>query len=137
MGKWRSRRDDMSMKCIGCDTPIPNGSTCCPMCGAPALKVEPPSVPTASPQAALPVTEVHHHHHHTVNQDQPMLIEKTGKKWKKLQLWAILCCGLGVVSCVAGASSGNPGSPAFSTIFWLAGLELYIYSRMGAWWHHG
>lgn len=31
-----------SLKCIGCDTPIPLGSTNCPMCGA---KVKPSTIP--------------------------------------------------------------------------------------------
>lgn len=125
------------MKCLGCDTPIPAGAKRCPMCGAPTPNTELPAAPSVSPQMVQPMTEVHYHHHHSVHQDQPLLIEKTGKKWKKLQLWAVLCFGLGVMSCVAGASSGNPMTPAFSAIFWMAGIALYIYSRFGAWWHHG
>jgi hypothetical protein len=131
----------MDINCIGCDTPIPHGSDTCPLCGAKVKKGSPAMViETTTPKlmpAAVKQTEVHHHHH--VIQDQPLLIEKTSKKWKAIQaLGAGIMC-LGVVSCVAGISS--PDKSEFTAMFmaacFLIGLVLYIRGRVGAWWHHG
>ena len=73
------------MNCAGCDTHIPQGASNCPMCGAKvarhvpecSFKLDPPPRPIIQP-----VTEIHHHHHSN-SKEQPVLIEATGKKWKK------------------------------------------------------
>jgi len=127
-------------KCAGCDTPIPQGGTACPMCGAKvnpstmAVSISPP--PKQSPIIQT-VTEVHHHHN--VNQAQPILIEATSKKWKKMYLQAMLFLCVGVTSCVAAVKSEPPsgGMMTFASICWLMGIIIYIRARFGAWWHHG
>ena len=126
--------------CVGCNTPIPNGSNKCPMCGAKVAPLATPIIFTTPAQAQSPilqtVTEVHHHHH--INQSQPILIEATGKKWKKLYGLACLSIFFAIVSCSIGASSKPPGAAmGVSGLLWMVGIVMYIMSRVGAWWNHG
>jgi peptidoglycan/LPS O-acetylase OafA/YrhL len=107
------------------------------MCGAPVQYNDIQVIPIGTTRIAEPVAEVHHYHHHTQQQTAPILIEKTGKKWKKLQIWAVMFMGMGVFSCMAAVQDHSPGAPVFTSIFWLIGIALYIYSRVGGWWHHG
>jgi len=50
------------MKCPGCDTPIPAGANCCPMCGATIFSAQP--VINNNPTHPH-ITEVHYHSHQT------------------------------------------------------------------------
>jgi len=132
----------MSLKCIGCNTPIPAGATNCPMCGAPVriaapagiVKEVPPSRNTVPPPIVQHVTEVHHHH--STQHEKPVLIEATSKKWKKLYLFAWLFVFLGMSSCAA-ATDGSTGAGVMTGIFFLAAFVTYMRARVGAWWNHG
>jgi hypothetical protein len=66
-------------------------------------------------------------------------IEKTGKKWKKLQISSLLLIIFGILCLItgipiAGASSGVAVIGFISLGF---GIITRIYARVGAWWHHG
>lgn len=128
----------MLNKCIGCDTPIPFGATKCPMCGAPVqIAVITTQVQQSSPtQVTQPVGEIHHYHH-AQQPPHPILIEQTGKKWKKLYLISWLFFFFGMTACIGGASDGSSGAMIVSVIFWILGIGTYIRARFGAWWHHG
>lgn len=131
--------ENMKRKCVGCDTLIPEGATKCPMCGTPIQYNDNIQVvqnyPSSSP--IQPTTEIHHHYHHVSQDAQPVLIEKTGKKWKKLKLWSAFCCFIGLVSCAGATGDPNSGAMGVSLACWFVGVVLYIYARSGAWWHHG
>jgi len=122
------------MKCPTCDKQISNLAPECPFCkkmktatpaesglpkpapvATPPLHSDPPPVPTAQP------TQV--------------VIEVTGKKWKKIQLVSVLLIMAGMVSCMMSLSGKT--SPAIPGLMVLAGFGGYIYGRVGAWWHHG
>jgi len=57
-------------------------------------------------------------------------IEKTSKKWKLMMLAG---AGLVLIGIPAFFSTQN----TFSGLIVFAGLILYIYARLAAWWHHG
>jgi hypothetical protein len=108
------------------------------MCGAPAQKSITPAQQVTSQPIVQQITE-HHHHHQYTPPDQPVTIEKTGKKWKKLYLWAWLYMLIGIVSCSGASSSSPPSSTGMTiaSIFWLMAVATYIKARAGAWWNHG
>ena len=56
-------------------------------------------------------------------------IERTGKEWKRLLLFAV---GFGVVGFLSVFES-----PGFGFFLLLVGGLLYVAYRLGAWWHHG
>ncbi|WP_298929300.1 zinc-ribbon domain-containing protein [uncultured Ramlibacter sp.] len=56
--------------------------------------------------------------------------QQTAKKYKGLQLVAVLLCAAGTVSCVAKEI------PA-SALLWTLGFVLYVAARFSAWWRHG
>ena len=132
----------MELKCVGCNTTIPSGASRCPMCGAPIerpiksmAQTEPKTKHYGTPPTPKIVTEVHHHHQ--VSTDKPIQIEATGKKWKKLYLYAWGFLFLSMASCTIGVGSASTTMSIFTLIFFVAALFTYIRARFGAWWHHG
>jgi hypothetical protein len=81
--------------------------------------------------------------------NKPITIERTGKRWKRLQ--AVGCLGLltGAIVLYLGTSVVRAASSAAITRIELsnlsiAGLALLVagfcvltYGRLGAWWYHG
>jgi hypothetical protein len=112
------------------------------MCGAPiklALQTSAADISVTPPQPIYQtVTEVHHHHAPPV-QEKPILIEATGKKFKKMYLVAIGFMFMGMTSCMAAVTEtdGSKESGAVTMIFWGLGIVFYLRARIGAWWHHG
>lgn len=116
----------MINKCMGCDTTIPPGAVKCPMCGSPIIvktaAVQPATIIYQQPAAPLIM--------------QTVVIENTGKKWKKLYVWSWVCFFFGLTSCIAAAGGEQPAKPV-TFIFFAIAASLYIRSRAGAWWNHG
>ena len=62
---------------------------------------------------------------------QIQTIELTSKKWKGIQLTGIILILVGVIVFMATEGGG------IGSLFLLVGFGMYVYSRIGAWWHHG
>jgi hypothetical protein len=60
----------------------------------------------------------------------PVLIEQTGKDLKSAQ-------AVGVILMVVGALAIVSGTHLLGAIMGFAGLVVYAYGRLGAWWQHG
>jgi hypothetical protein len=60
---------------------------------------------------------------------QAVTIEKTGKKWKLLQLCGAAACIFGVI--------GFSENPTLGAYLLLGGIMLFISARIFAWWYHG
>ncbi len=56
--------------------------------------------------------------------------QATARRFKGLQLLAVLIMSAGVASCVAQEIGA-------SVALWAAGGALYTYARAAAWWRHG
>lgn len=71
--------------------------------------------------------------------DQVVTIEKTAKKWKRLQLIGALLTIVGTVFCAAAGAShaSQPVAAGGTLLLFVGGLGLFICARIGAWWHHG
>lgn len=77
------------------------------------------------------------------DESKPVLIERTAKKYKFLQLVGAIICITGTFSCfMVGmynsytAPDGSFGAPAKSLSVMIIGLAIYLLGRVGAWWHH-
>jgi hypothetical protein len=117
--------------CPSCDSPISRAAASCPKCGHPMNPANP--LAYAAPSIGG-------------SGDSPVqAIEKTGKKWKLQRLLAGLLTLLGIFIFVIGiasrGASGNShegsGIVAAGGLMIVAGIGWGIFSRMGAWWHHG
>ena len=60
-------------------------------------------------------------------------VEATDKRWKSLQFVAVLAMIVGLLS--AWISAGGAMVWAGAAVG-LAGIGLWIYARLGVWWHH-
>lgn len=61
---------------------------------------------------------------------QPMLIEQTAKKWKKLRL-------IGVLVFIFGGVLALVAQNGFTLTLPFIGAGIYAWGRFGGWWHHG
>ena len=99
------------INCPTCTTEVSAAAAACPRCAH----------PIGAPIGAKPVT-----------------IEQTSKKYKKLQLWAVLAIVVGFITMFAGSANGGGASAmGYGMLFLFGGIALYIYSRVGAWWNNG
>lgn len=94
----------------------------CPKCGnvtmvPESISVEPQQVQTIPQQVQIVSPKV-------------QTIELTSKKYKGIQLVSIFGLIIGII----GVISSHHG--VFGIIIFLS-IIAYIYSRIGAWWHHG
>lgn len=69
---------------------------------------------------------------------RPVLIEKTGKKWKKLKLIAWLVIVFSFFGFTWGFNNGGFQNPlaGASFTFGFIGIITLIVAKLGAWWHH-
>ena len=85
--------------------------------------------------ANLPVEPVGRH-----GQPQPVAtVERTGKRWKQMQVWAFVLLVIGVFLFVSGMNkpeSRGATEAVVAVILWSVALALYFVARVGAWWHH-
>ncbi len=72
------------------------------------------------------------------------LTEQTGKRWKGMMiagaLMAVGGCGTSVLMemlLTPPKQSAAGRAPALMGFVGLAGIVLFIYARIAAWWHHG
>lgn len=96
---------------------------------APTASV-PPSIPANTPPESQP--------------DRVMTIERTSKKWKKVQLVGAGIFFLSMVSCMSASSMRENGDIAgaestmkVAALGMLIGPVVWLYGRLSAWWHHG
>ncbi len=68
---------------------------------------------------------------HCGNPNQPETIESTGKKWKGMQLWAIL---IGVAGIILFVKSDHENTVSAFMIF--GGAIGFVLGKVGAWWYH-
>jgi hypothetical protein len=104
------------MPCPACGQMISRKATACPSCAHPIAYNPAPGSP-----------------------NRPIVIEKTAKRWKGLQLIGALTMILGVMTCAGSASQpqSNENTVAVATLAAVAGLFIFIIGRFLAWWNHG
>jgi hypothetical protein len=97
------------MPCPACSTEVSDAALACPRC--------------AHPLNPAPAT-------------RPVTVEQTSKKYKKAQ---VLSVAMLVTATLLLVSSGGVGTAqvGLGTVMFLAGLVVYLYSRVGAWWNNG
>jgi len=86
--------------------------------------------------------EVHvHHHHHQAPQMRPVVIEKTAKQWKGLQLFGVLLLVVGLVAARWGPLDLPTGKQDIFDLltfaFLILGGLIIVFGTFMAWWHHG
>ena len=67
-------------------------------------------------------------------------IEATGKKWKGMQVVAVILIFLGMFACIGaalGADKSDNTMITVSVLGFFAGMGLFIAAGVGAWWNHG
>ena len=64
-------------------------------------------------------------------------IEKTSKRWKKMQLIGVGLCVLGIAAFVTSSSLEESSAPEVGSLMLVIGIIVFIYGRIAAWWHHG
>lgn len=102
----------MLIACPECYRQISDRAGSCPHCGTP-----------------MGATRSHYEPVHTVQQ--------TAKKWKAMQFFSLASLCFGMLTCaVVPNEVGNPGKIA-SELMVVGGICVYIFARVGAWWHHG
>lgn len=101
------------IRCPECAKDISDKAALCPNCGNPLQTSQVPlSVSTSDGHAVT--------------------TEATGKHYKAAQLIGALIICAGVISCSAVHDAGM-----ISASFFLIGLVIFLFGRIGAWWHHG
>lgn len=69
-------------------------------------------------------------------------IEDTGKRWKLMRVVSVLAIlgGIAVVVIVSSATSAgedpNTAAVVLGSFTVLGGMALYMWARIGKWWHH-
>lgn len=108
--------------CPDCQKKISDAAPSCPNCGRPMSAPRQASVRAAAGAADVQV------------------IEATSKKYKGIQLAGVVLICLGVVTCSVAFMGENknpsPGFATFNGLIWTAGIVLYMWGRIAAWWHH-
>jgi hypothetical protein len=66
-----------------------------------------------------------------------VLIERTSKKWKGLQILSGAGLILGVVLALAGTFTGTQGGIYAGLCLGTGALALGVVAKVGAWWNHG
>lgn len=65
-------------------------------------------------------------------------IEATGKRWKKMQVTGAFLAIGGIFFAIAIGGSTDIGAfTGIGVIAFLAGIVMFVWARIGAWWHHG
>lgn len=72
------------------------------------------------------------------NPMQPVIIERTGKKWKLAKLISWLVFIAGVIMAIGGAGNGGFENPITGMGITLAffGFIALLIARFGSWWNH-
>lgn len=73
------------------------------------------------------------------NEKKIRTTERTGKRWKFLQLIAVLLL-ITSITWTWSALSADPKPaepPAVPILLGVLGLPLLLFARLGAWWFHG
>lgn len=71
---------------------------------------------------------------------KPVVTEATAKKWKGMQLvGGVMLIGgcVGTVASVGSTPGKSTDPPVIAPILLLAGLTIYVFARVNAWWNHG
>ncbi len=96
----------------------------CPECGK---KVSDSA--TACPGCAYPLKNS------SSSSKRVQTIEKTSKKWKGLQLIGFIFAMIGLLM-VFGSDPKSGATPGVAVLLLAVGIVLYLYARLGSWWHH-
>ena len=67
---------------------------------------------------------------------QPLIIEQTGKKWKRVILISSLILIVGILILFSGAGNNNDSLVGFGVFLGFIGFLGLIVGRFGRWWHH-
>lgn len=71
------------------------------------------------------------------NAKQPVLIEKTAKKWKAIQAAGLVIVVLAAVVGVFAMRSHSDALAISGIAIFAAGIVVYYVGDLVAWWHHG
>jgi predicted nucleic acid-binding Zn ribbon protein len=69
--------------------------------------------------------------------EAPVVIERTGKRYKRNMLSSALAAFLGLLGMVLAGSAHIPSLGFLSGLLFLGGLVAFVVARISAWWHHG
>ncbi len=125
------------VKCSECGKEISDRAKTCIGCGAPIAAED-----EARKSDEAPGTDFSPN---IQSGEQPITIERTGKKWKLQILLALGTIVVGIiiiaVTGVAATASHTHVAPvggvAFGSVVILAGLFWFVGAAIAAWWHHG
>ncbi|MEK6608209.1 MAG: hypothetical protein AABZ30_11145 [Myxococcota bacterium] len=66
-----------------------------------------------------------------------VVIEQTGKKWKRLQVLGTIGAITGIPIACAGFASDSSTGGTLGIGAVVLGFIVFLIGRIGAWWHHG
>jgi len=115
----------MLVSCPDCEHKISRRAESCPFCGYRVL-------PPARVERGIPVAPPL----------EPVTIQQTAKRWKKIQLWGAALTLIGLILGMIGLGLSSPltGPPVVALLGLLtlsAGLVIFITARVCGWWYHG
>lgn len=100
--------------CPACSHQVSPKASACPGCGHPIAAEAPEAGQTA-------VTTV----------------QATSKHWKGLQMLGVTLVIIGLMGSCSTLTGNDPDKSQIAPFIFLAGLALYLYAKVNAWWHHG
>lgn len=72
-----------------------------------------------------------------VRELRPVVIEKTSKTWKGLQLVGVIVAITGAILSQQSVSTMNPTFAPYAGYLILGGVVCFLFARFAAWWNHG
>ena len=70
--------------------------------------------------------------------EEPQIVEATGKGWKLIQAAGVLALFFGVAqACKVWNVGQEPDAPNLVAFWLITGVAVIIVGRVGAWWNHG
>lgn len=70
-------------------------------------------------------------------EQSPDVIEETGKRWKRMQVYGALGAIVGVSVATVGGAQEAGTTITIGVLLLVAGVGAFVTARIGAWWHHG